>query len=276
MEFLTESDVITQELREQIESKIPKRFKQGEDPVKPFSLKEGNLLPSYSDSIESASNDISKNMGQLQITSKSEPSSGPAATSNEYYKALYNYNSQGPDDLELHAGDNICVTDKSNKNWWKGQINGSGRTGTFPSNYVRKIQSSMSLNKDNEKQLSNHQSTAQNFYQAPPPQNRPTSPTMRQMPMTQPNYYNYSQQPAYNAPPGPPQQQPMPYSYPPPPANYYQPPMPIQQPAPQVIVQEQPQQQQPSQMKQWGSRFGEAAVFGAGATLGADVINSIF
>lgn len=66
--------------------------------------------------------------------------------------------------------------------------------------------------------------------------------------------------------------------FPPPSTNYYQ-----QQP--QVVTQQPAQQeQQPQQhqhhasgaLKKFGSKLGNAAIFGAGATIGGDIVNSIF
>lgn len=67
-------------------------------------------------------------------------------------------------------------------------------------------------------------------------------------------------------------QQPTPY--PPPSTGYYQPPPPQQQPQPMVVQQEQKKSHHG--LGKFGSKLGNAAIFGAGATLGSDLINSIF
>jgi LAS seventeen-binding protein 1/2 len=66
--------------------------------------------------------------------------------------------------------------------------------------------------------------------------------------------------------------------YPPPSTNYYQnqgPSQPMQQEP--VVVEAQPQQQHHTSdaFKKFGSKLGNAAIFGAGATLGGDLVNSI-
>ncbi|XP_008934045.1 PREDICTED: intersectin-2-like, partial [Merops nubicus] len=52
----------------------------------------------------------------------------------EEYVALYSYSSSEPGDLTFTEGEEILVTQKEGE-WWTGSIN--GRTGIFPSNYVR-------------------------------------------------------------------------------------------------------------------------------------------
>ena len=49
-------------------------------------------------------------------------------------QALFNFTAQDNDELTFQAGDWITVLDKSNANWWKGQVHGC--IGIFPSNYV--------------------------------------------------------------------------------------------------------------------------------------------
>lgn len=50
------------------------------------------------------------------------------------YVALYSYSSSEPGDLTFTEGEEILVTQKEGE-WWTGSID--GRTGIFPSNYVR-------------------------------------------------------------------------------------------------------------------------------------------
>lgn len=64
---------------------------------------------------------------------------GPMAT------VKYNYKSQQPDELSLSKGENICVLEKSDDGWWKGDLH--GKVGWFPSNYV--VEQSQ-LNLDNQ------------------------------------------------------------------------------------------------------------------------------
>ena len=48
--------------------------------------------------------------------------------------ALYDYDSQGDQELDLEEGDIITVIAKEDDVWWCGQC--KGRMGMFPSNYV--------------------------------------------------------------------------------------------------------------------------------------------
>ncbi|KAM9938046.1 hypothetical protein OXX80_002442 [Metschnikowia pulcherrima] len=67
--------------------------------------------------------------------------------------------------------------------------------------------------------------------------------------------------------------------FPPPSTSYYG-----QNQAPPQQVQAQPQQQEAphasgvggQHFKKFGSKLGNAAIFGAGATIGSDIVNSIF
>jgi LAS seventeen-binding protein 1/2 len=81
----------------------------------------------------------------------------------------------------------------------------------------------------------------------------------------------------YGAPagyvPSPPPAASSPPYYPPPSTNYYQTAGPSQQP---VVVEGQPQQHHTSDaLKKFGSKLGNAAIFGAGATMGSDLVNHI-
>ncbi|KAM4771591.1 intersectin-2 [Rhinophrynus dorsalis] len=58
----------------------------------------------------------------------------PTYTAGEDYVALYSYSSTEPGDLTFNEGDLIQVTQKDGE-WWTGTI--EGRSGIFPSNYVR-------------------------------------------------------------------------------------------------------------------------------------------
>lgn len=52
-------------------------------------------------------------------------------------KALFDYDSEVPDDLSFHAGDVIKIKKKISEEWFKGEIN--GREGMFPAAYVEII-----------------------------------------------------------------------------------------------------------------------------------------
>ena len=48
--------------------------------------------------------------------------------------ALYDYQAQRDDELSFVIHDVINVVDRSDGDWWRGQLR--GQTGLFPSNYV--------------------------------------------------------------------------------------------------------------------------------------------
>ena len=52
--------------------------------------------------------------------------------------ANYNFSPQDEEELELYKGDIVTVTDKSDPNWWHGEINRNNKKlkGVFPANYV--------------------------------------------------------------------------------------------------------------------------------------------
>ncbi|KAM9745154.1 SH3 and cysteine-rich domain-containing protein 2-like isoform 1-T1 [Menidia menidia] len=53
------------------------------------------------------------------------------------YVALYRFMPQELNDLELHPGDRVQVTDDSNEEWWKGKS--GDRVGFFPANFVQRV-----------------------------------------------------------------------------------------------------------------------------------------
>ncbi|XP_024920483.1 SH3 and cysteine-rich domain-containing protein 2 [Cynoglossus semilaevis] len=53
------------------------------------------------------------------------------------YVALYRFMPQEQNDLELHPGDRVQVTDDSNEEWWKGKS--GDRVGFFPANFVQRV-----------------------------------------------------------------------------------------------------------------------------------------
>ncbi|XP_029997719.1 SH3 and cysteine-rich domain-containing protein 2-like isoform X2 [Sphaeramia orbicularis] len=53
------------------------------------------------------------------------------------YVALYKFLPQEQNDLELHPGDRVQVTDDSNEEWWKGKS--GDKVGFFPANFVQRV-----------------------------------------------------------------------------------------------------------------------------------------
>lgn len=54
----------------------------------------------------------------------------------DIYEAIYAYEATDPSDLTFDVGERIIVL-KRDGDWWTGQV--GDRTGTFPYNYVQKI-----------------------------------------------------------------------------------------------------------------------------------------
>ena len=75
-------------------------------------------------------------LSSLTTTSSLTPSSSSWRISSavEQVVALYNYAAQHDDELTFAKASVINVLDKSDPDWWKGEVNGS--TGVFPVNYV--------------------------------------------------------------------------------------------------------------------------------------------
>ncbi|CCD23624.1 Pin3p NDAI_0B05920 [Naumovozyma dairenensis CBS 421] len=216
-------------------------------------LKESNVIS------EETFNQINNQLPQRYDPNGSRESVSSQAPTLEYVEAIYPFEPQQEGDLALKAGDKIQVIEKPSPEWFKGKCN--GQVGIFPSNYVRPAFSGTS------------QPSKTRLTPGPPQyqasvetQSIHSSSNVSYQPPFPPASTNYYQQPA---------QQPQ--------AQYIPPPQPVQQV--QQQVQQQPQQQQPQQqhhhhtgehLKKFGSKLGNAAIFGAGATIGSDIVNSIF
>lgn len=153
--------------------------------------------------------------------------------------ALYKYADSDPRDLNFEPNDHISVTEYLNPEWWQGKNVRTGESGIFPKNYVRVEDGPSSLAAPlNEKS---------------------------------PAYGNgWNQSRNNSAYPG--QQQ---YQQPPPKASD-----PYAGPVPPMQVASQPTEHQPGKGgemgKKFGKKLGNAAIFGAGATIGGKIVNGIF
>lgn len=186
------------------------------------------------------------------------PAPKPVESSNmsqnlEVVEALYAFAPQQEGDLALQPSDRIEILEKLSPEWYKGRCN--GKVGVFPSNYVKPVEKrEVVVNRPIPAPVPTPPQYA--AYTPPPPQQQqPTQPFP-------PQFSGYYQQPP------PPQQQMQPY---------------VQQyPQAQVVQQQPVPQQQGSSsggsdaLKKFGSKLGNAAIFGAGATIGSDLVNSIF
>lgn len=249
---MKDSNVITERFFTEFTQKLPQRYQEGAPPVdiQPGAIHGGAEKAEYSPA-------------QAALPPPQPPSRGPSEpqANAEVVEAMYEYQQRDPTDLPLRKGQRIEVLEKLNNDWWRGRDMGNGTEGIFPSNYVTPVSGD-----------------AQRGAPPPPPYQGEKGFN---------NNLGYTPPPAQQMPPAgaPPAPSPGPSSYatyPPPPANYYPPPMqqqppppPAQAPAPAPAPQqEQPQSE--SHLKKFGSKFGNAAIFGAGATAGSEIIHSIF
>lgn len=189
---------------------------------------------------------------EVSETSRSTPSTEksslvpagppPPPSAAEIVEAMYNLQKSSPSDLTLYPGQRIQVIEKLNAEWWRGKDVQTGSEGIFPSNYVRVVSGPPPVQE-----------------KAPIPYASPAAP-----PAYGASTYQYTP---------PPQQQP----FPPPSTNYYQPPA-APQPQQQIVQQGQPGQSSSlaEGAKKIGGKLGDAAIFGAGATIGSNIVNSIF
>ena len=190
------------------------------------------------------SNDVYDQINK-SLPAKWDPANAPrnaSPASLEYVEALYQFDPQQDGDLGLKPGDKVQLLEKLSPEWYKGSCN--GRTGIFPANYVKPAFSG-----------SNGPSNL-----PPPPQYK--AQELQQIPTQNSAASSYQQQP-----------------FPPPSTNYYQQPQqqPQQAPPPQQQQQQQQQHQSShSHLKSFGSKLGNAAIFGAGARIGSDIVNNIF
>ncbi len=233
-------EVISPELRKQIESRIPRRFAPDQLPIGPIELNNSPSRNVVADEKKTANQNIvpySAPQPPVQV----QPIQTPNKDVKDYAEAMYDYKGQDSSDLDLKRGDKISILEHVNNDWWRGEV--AGRVGIFPSNYVKIISAPDDISRSNVYGSSVSQ-PPNNFYQPPA----------------------YSQ--SSYVPPNQPQQFSAPQPFPPPSTNYYQP------PAQQQVQVEQPQKD--STAKKYGKKFGDAAVFGAGATVGSNIINSIF
>jgi hypothetical protein len=157
--------------------------------------------------------------------------------------ALYRYHDPDPRDLNFEAGDHISVTEYCNPEWGSGRNVRTGEEGIFPRNYVR-IESTPSALAQPAQPSYNDEKTS-GYYGVP-----------------QPTLSSYPGQQGYPQPP------------PPGPSSPYDGPVPPMQ------VANQPTEHQPGKGAEMGKKFGKklgnAAIFGAGASIGSNLVNSIF
>nr|P10569.1 RecName: Full=Myosin IC heavy chain [Acanthamoeba castellanii]AAA27707.1 myosin IB heavy chain [Acanthamoeba castellanii] len=78
--------------------------------------------------------------GPSPFGGRPSPSGPPAAASApgpEQARALYDFAAENPDELTFNEGAVVTVINKSNPDWWEGELN--GQRGVFPASYVELI-----------------------------------------------------------------------------------------------------------------------------------------
>ena len=158
--------------------------------------------------------------------------------------ALWAYTTEDSRDLDFAAGDHISITEFVNAEWWQGQNCRTNQSGIFPANYVRR---------------ENYPSPLAAGAAAPQP--HMFGGDYKAYPAQQTPQYGGYQQPSHN-----------PYHNPVPPVaiaeGHAQPQEEEHKPGKSDKVQEMG--------KKFGGKLGNAAIFGAGATIGSNIVNSIF
>ncbi|XP_053735488.1 rho guanine nucleotide exchange factor 6 isoform X1 [Synchiropus splendidus] len=97
----------------------------------------GGPTPSQSTSSHTAS---LKSKGSLRRQSKPVEMAENGGGGQAMVKARFNFKQNNEDELSFSKGDLILVTRQEEGGWWEGTLN--GRTGWFPSNYVREVKAS--------------------------------------------------------------------------------------------------------------------------------------
>lgn len=200
--------------------------------------------------------------GPPALPGRTPPPPAPGKPVIAHARALYRYAGADAGDCAFERGDGVAVHQYMNADWWLGRNLRTGQEGIFPRSYVE-------------------------LEAAPPPGPPPGGHG---------NYYQQQQQQqqpwqdekaGYGgggggggypgaAPYGAPQQ-PMYGGYPPPPpgqANPYD----ANGPPPMAVAEQGGEggSKMGEQGKKIGKKLGNAAIFGAGATIGSNIVNSIF
>ncbi|PSR74960.1 SH3 domain-containing protein [Coniella lustricola] len=157
-------------------------------------------------------------------------------------KALYRYAATDARDLALERDDHVLVYEYMNADWWMGRNERTLAEGIFPKTYVEPTADpNSSYNNHNHNGYMNEKSNGYAPYAAP-------------------------QQAQYGGYPPAPQQQ-----------------NPYNSAAPPMAIAEQPQEggaasggKAGEMGKKFGKKLGNAAIFGAGASIGSNIVNSIF
>lgn len=157
----------------------------------------------------------------------------------KFVEAIYPYEPQQSGDLRLNIGDKIEILEDLSENWSKGRCN--GQIGVFPSNYVKPLNN---YNNDNKNANNNNNNNSVN---------RPSAPLPNKQSGNNGKFSNH-----HNS-----------YTQISPPPSYT--------PSPSPQQQQKPQKKHDHKLlHQFGSRLGNAIIWGAGSRLGQDLVNSAF
>ncbi|XP_051581293.1 CD2-associated protein isoform X3 [Myxocyprinus asiaticus] len=85
--------------------------------------------------------------GGLGFQPHSQPRASKKKPKKRQCKVLFEYVPQNEDELELKLGDIIDIIEEVEEGWWSGTMN--GKSGLFPSNFVKEIESTEDTETDN-------------------------------------------------------------------------------------------------------------------------------
>ncbi|XP_025085243.1 growth factor receptor-bound protein 2-like isoform X2 [Pomacea canaliculata] len=57
----------------------------------------------------------------------------------QLFEAEHDFHPEAPEEVGFRRGDKIILLEKTDENWWTGQVQSSGEQGLFPRNYVREV-----------------------------------------------------------------------------------------------------------------------------------------
>ncbi|KAK0628593.1 SH3 domain-containing protein [Bombardia bombarda] len=188
--------------------------------------------------------------GPPPLPGRNPPPPAPGKPAIAHAKALYKYVASDARDCSFERDDRIAVYDYMNTDWWMGRNLRTGQEGIFPKSYVETEQQQNQQQAVQPLPVNNgwSEKTTGGF----PPANSGGYPGAGYQPPPQPMYGG-------TYPPQPPAGQVNPYN-------------------PNAPPPGQPEEESgvSKHGKKFGKKLGNAAIFGAGATIGSNLVNSIF
>ncbi|KAM0273942.1 hypothetical protein ACHAQH_008114 [Verticillium albo-atrum] len=195
------------------------------------------------------------------------PPPPPAKPVLAHARALYRYQAADSRDLSFERDDKIAVHEYMNADWWMGRNSRTGAEGIFPKTYVA-VEAAPAPPPAQDRAA---------YGQQPGYHNQPATQQLWPPPQQQQQHQYAPPQPQYGQPSGPPPQQ-NPYNSDTPPSAIAN--QGSSTEGQQQQGQEGEQKDGAGKAKEYGEKFGKklgnAAIFGAGATLGGNLVNSIF